>query len=475
MARGASQGKRDRSKKVKPALPVRVDAPLRIEDDASAIAYLRSRTNIERMTAPALESFKLDRMRALCELLGRPERATRFVHVAGSKGKGSVVEMLGASLSGCGYTVGAYTSPHLVHVRERIRIGSRTINETQFAKLLSHVAGVASDLPEELGEATYFELLTGTALLYFADLAVDAAVLEVGLGGRLDATNVIDPELCVITSIHLEHTNILGETLEEIATEKAGILKTGVSVITVQQEEGVLDILREHASTLNAEVLVLGEQIDYSQRFEADTSLGPHMRVGVSIGGSGYEHLACPIRGQHQAANCGLALAALLELRKRGFETPEREVAQGLAKTLFNGRFEQVWEDPRIIIDGAHTPESVNALIRALGAHLRYDSLVVVFGCAQDKNVEAMLDGIAGGADKVFFTRAEDSPRALDAEELATRFGERHGKMAQAVGSVKEAINDAYRATTKGDLIVVTGSFHVAGEAKRLLMEKKGS
>ncbi len=473
MARRSSGNKSGTSKDLKPAAPIRVDAPVRIEDDASANAYLRTRTNIERMTAPALEAFKLDRMRALCELLGSPERATRFVHVAGSKGKGSVVEMLGACLSGCGYTVGIYTSPHLVHVRERIRIGPRPIDEAQFAKLLSHVAGVASDLPEELGDATYFEVLTGTALLFFADEAVDVAMLEVGLGGRLDATNVIVPELCVITPIHLEHTHLLGETLEQIAMEKAGILKAGVSAITVQKEERVLDILREHASTLNAEVLVLGENVEFSERFESNASLGPHMRVGVTIAGESFEHLACPIPGHHQGANCGLALAALLELRKRGFETPERKVARGLARTQQNGRFEQVWEDPRIIIDGAHTPESVHALIKALGAHLRFDSLVVVFGCAKDKRVDEMLDGIAKGADKVFFTRAEDSPRALDADELAARFGERHGKMAQAVGSVKEAINQANRATTKGDLILVTGSFHVAGEAKRLLMEKR--
>ncbi len=475
MARGASRGKDRLAKEVKPAEPVRVDAPARIVDDASAHSYLRSRVNIERMTAPALESFKLDRMRALCELLGNPERATRFVHVAGSKGKGSVVEMLGACLSGCGFAVGIYTSPHLVHVRERIRIGHRNINEGQFAKLLTHVAGVVSDLPEELGEATYFEVLTATALLYFADQAVDAAVLEVGLGGRLDATNVVTPELCVITPIHLEHTQILGETLEQIATEKAGILKAGVPVITVRQEEGVLDILREHASTLNAEVLVLGEQVEYSERFEADAKLGPHMRVGVSMAGEGYEHLASPIRGEHQAANCGLALAALLELRKRGFDTPERKVARGLAKTALNGRFEQVLRDPRIIVDGAHTPESINALIRALGAHLRFDSLVVVFGCARDKNVDAMLAGIAGGADKVFFARADDSPRALDASELAARFTERHGKMSQAEASVKDAINQAHRATTRGDLILVTGSFHIAGEAKRLLAAKHGA
>lgn len=463
--------------------PVRVDLPEErgrgmirpdeIRDFAGAQEFLATRVNVERSRRLPPNALKLDRMRMLCELLGHPQRATRFVHVAGSKGKGSVVEMIAAGLAGCGYATGVYTSPHLVSVRERIRINEREVSERDFVQLLTHVAGVAEDIPPELGEATYFELLTGMALLHFAEQAVDAAVLEVGLGGRLDATNVVTPELCVLTTIHLEHREILGDTLEKIALEKAGILKHGVRAITLRQDEGVLDIFREQGGLLDAPVLILGDEIEFSERFEASPELGPHLRLGVTLGEHTYEHIACPLRGHHQAGNCGLALAALLALRAAGFETPEREVALGLTRTRAGGRLELIWDKPRILADGAHTPESIRALIQTLGTYLRYDSLLVVFGCAMDKDADAMLDGLAAGADKVFFTRAEDSPRSRDPADLLARFESRSSKMAQAAASVKDAINLAYKASTPGDLIVITGSFHVAGEGKRLLQEKR--
>lgn len=471
----AQRGARKRES-VTPASPVRVEIrPEEIRDFETARAYLRSRVNFERARTIPRDGLKLDRMRAICELLGCPERATRFVHIAGSKGKGGVAEMLAAALRGCGYTTGLYTSPHLVSERERIRIDGHEVGQREFARLLSHVAGVCEDLPEEMGEATYFEILTGMALLHFAEQAVDVGVLETGLGGRLDATNVVTPEVCVLTTILHEHTHVLGETLEEIALEKAGILKPRIPAVCAPQDEGVLDIFREQGELLDAPIMVLGEQITFSERFESSPDLGPHMRIGVSIGDRSYEHIACPLRGHHQGVNCGLALAALLLLGERGFETDERDVALGLARTRENGRLERVWDQPRIYVDGAHTPESVRLLIQSLGSFLRYDSLFVVFGCTRDKDIDGMLDALARGADKVFFTRAEDSPRGVEGGELLERFQTRSDKMAQSAPSVRDAINLAYRGVQGDDVIVVTGSFHVAGEAKRLFLAKRGS
>ncbi|MFG0326585.1 MAG: bifunctional folylpolyglutamate synthase/dihydrofolate synthase [Phycisphaerales bacterium JB037] len=438
---------------------------------AEALEFLDHRVNFEKVRPTQVDpaEFKLDRMRALLDKLDNPERDSRFVHVAGSKGKGSVVEMLASSLGACGYAVGVFTSPHLVDVRERVRIGPTWIDEESFVSLLARTAEADASLPAKLGRSTFFELITAVGLLYFAQQAVDLAVMEVGLGGRLDSTNVIMPEVCALTAIQLEHTAILGDTLAKIAFEKAGIMKPGVPAITVPQPPEVLEVFKSRAEEVQAPLHVLGESIDFTDRFESSPDLGPHVRVCVSGPGGGYEHLAVPLQGHHQAANCGLSLAVLDMLRTRGFDAPERDVAIGLAATPRLGRLEQIWESPRIFVDGAHTPESLEALIKSIGSHIRYDSMVLVFGCAADKNIDAMLDRVAMGADKVIFTKAADNPRAAKPEDLQRRFLNRCSKMTQIEPTLKDALNTAYRAVGRGDLICVTGSFYLAGEAKRLL------
>ncbi|MBX3363266.1 MAG: bifunctional folylpolyglutamate synthase/dihydrofolate synthase [Phycisphaeraceae bacterium] len=464
-----------RTGRAREAVTTALVAPRRLSDLTSALEYLSSRTNFERANPAHLgaDAFRLERMHGLLERLGQPHRDSRFVHVAGSKGKGSTVEMVASCLSACGYTVGVYTSPHLIDVRERIRLGSSWIAEADFVRLMRDVAEAAADVVKRLGEATYFEVLTALALKYFAEQAVDVAVIEVGLGGRLDSTNVITPEVCAITAIQLEHTQILGETLDLIAREKAGIMKPGVPCVTIEQPPEVLGVFRERAAELNTPLLVLGQDIDFSYRFEASPELGPHVRVCVQTSRSNFEHLPVPLRGHHQAANCGIALGVLDRLRERGFDTPERDVAAGLARTPSEGRMELVWERPRILIDGAHTAESIEAFMKAVGAHMRYDSMVAIFGCAADKSVDGLLQKLALGADKVIFTQAAGNPRAAKPADLARRFSELCGKMSQVEPSVKDAINTAYRSVGHEDLICVTGSFYVAGEAKQLLTEAK--
>jgi len=452
---------------------VRARRPKRFASYQTALKYLNDRVDVERMRPANVDRtvFRLDRMRAMMDALGNPERDVRCVHIAGSKGKGSASEMLASCLSSCGYTTGLYTSPHLTDVRERIRINNQWIDEDEFTAALGAAAAAAEAVEARHGQATYFELLTALALRFFAEHAVDAAVLEVGLGGRLDSTNVVTPEVCILTAIQLEHTQLLGSTLAEIAREKAGIMKPGVTAITFPQCDEVMNVFRQEADRVGAPLRVLGKEIDFSFRFEATPELGPHARVCLASPRTTYEHLAVPLKGEHQALNCGLALAALDHLRDRGFDTPERQVALGLAATPANGRLEQVWASPRILIDGAHTPDSLHALVKAIGAHIRYDSMVVIFGCAADKNVDGMLARIALGADKIIFTRSADNPRACDPAELQRRFAEKSHKMTQVEPTLKDAINTAYRAVGRDDLILVTGSFYLAGEAKRLLAE----
>lgn len=437
-----------------------------------ALEYLNSRPNFERARLTGGEDFKLDRTRALLRELGDPHLGLKFVHVAGSKGKGSTVEMAASMLAACGYAVGVYTSPHLVDVRERVRINQHPIDPEDFRTLMGQVSKAAAAIKRREGEATYFEIMTALGLAYFAEQAVDVAVIEVGLGGRLDATNVITPEVAAITEIQLEHTKILGDTLGKIAREKAGIFKPGVPALTVQQHPDAAAAIAQAAEAVVCPLKVLGKEVDYSQRFESSPDLGPHSRVSVVTRRSNYEHMAVPLKGEHQARNCGLALAILDTLRERGFECPEREVALGLARTPTAGRMETAWWNPTIILDGAHTPDSIECLIKALGAHLRYDSMVMIFGCSGDKDVDAMLAKVSLGADKIILTRSSDSPRAVDPKELARRLGDSSGRMTQVIDSVEDAISSAARAVGRDDIIVVAGSYYLAGQAKRFLMER---
>ncbi|MFA6046704.1 MAG: Mur ligase family protein, partial [Phycisphaerales bacterium] len=236
---------------------------------AAALGFLDNRTNVEAMRPANVDVarvFTLDRMRALMAALGEPQRSYKCVHVAGSKGKGSVCEMVASSLEACGYTVGLYTSPHLVDIFERVRINQMKITAADFSSVLSRVARAEATIDTLLGPATYFELLTACALVHFADQAVDLAVIEVGLGGLTDATNIIMPEVSAIAAIHKEHTNILGTTLAEIAAAKAGILKPGVPGVTVPQVPEVMQVLRAAATAAGTTLEALGEEIEYSAR-----------------------------------------------------------------------------------------------------------------------------------------------------------------------------------------------------------------
>ncbi|MCE9589332.1 MAG: bifunctional folylpolyglutamate synthase/dihydrofolate synthase [Planctomycetes bacterium] len=419
-----------------------------------------------RMVPYNNRTFSLERMRKLLSLLGNPHQELKCVHVAGTKGKGSTCAMLASMLQGSGYTVGLYTSPHLVDVRERIQINGQLISHADLTDLLKLVASVE----DKFGDTppSFFEVMTAAALRYFADQAVDIGVIETGLGGRLDSTNVINPLVVGLTSISMDHMNILGKDLASIAREKAGIIKKGVPVISVEQEPAVARVFDEVAQQVGAPLEFTGKQIDFSYRFEANRELGPHTRVCVTTPTSRWEHLPVPLRGEHQAHNCGLALAMLDKLKTHGFTFPEDRVITGLASTNIPGRMEQINSEPRVIIDGAHNSASITALIRSLGAHVAYDSLVMIFGCGQDKDVNGMLKQVALGADKIIFTRAKHNPRVCEPSDLMTRFTDLSGKMAQTAPTLEEALQLAQRAVSREDLIVITGSFYLAGEAKKL-------
>ena len=451
--------------------PSRVKLP-DMSSYANALKWLYERTDIERQRNARYsdDAFKLDRMRELLKHLGNPHEQVKTVHVAGTVGKGSTVSMIANMLRACGYVVGEYTSPHLVDVRERITVNGKLIGKPAFTELLKKVAKAAAKCSSE---PTFFEVMTAAGLKHFADEAVDIAVIEVGLGGRLDSTNVITPEVSVITTIDFDHTKLLGTTLGAIAREKAGIFKKGVPAVVFDPPSEVDKAFREVAEKVGADLRVVNKDIEFSSRFCTSEDLGPHTRVCLYTKTSRLEHLPVPMPGEHQSSNCGLALAAVDVLRSRGFECPEDKVARGLANTKVPGRMELVRERPRILIDGAHNPISVQTLMKCVGAHVPYDSMVCVFGCCADKDVGAMLDKVNLGADKVIFTRSSTTPRAAAPEDLQKMFAERSGKMSQVARTLPEALELAIRAVSREDLIVVTGSFYLVGETLRLLNQER--
>lgn len=405
-------------------------------------------------------------MRAMLAALDNPQDQFRTVHIAGTNGKGSTAAMISAMMRRCGYAVGAFTSPHLTDVRERIAVNGQMIARADFTNLMRQVAEAAVKIGER---PTFFEAITAIGFLHFAEQAVDLAIVEVGLGGRLDSTNVIMPVLSLITEVQLDHTKILGDSLPKIAAEKAGIMKPGVPVIAREQSEEVLEVLQARAEEVGTTLRVVNRDIEFSNRFCSTAELGPHNRVCLYTETSRLEHLPVPLPGEHQAFNCGLALAAIDHLKSIGFECPESVVTAGLEETTIPGRMEQIWEQPRILVDGAHNPDALGALMRCVGAHLPYDSMVCIFGCAQDKDVDALLDRVSLGADKVIFTRSSGNPRACEPEDLRRRFMERSGKMCQVAENITEAIELAARAVSRDDLICVTGSFYLVGDAIKYL------
>jgi dihydrofolate synthase / folylpolyglutamate synthase len=438
----------------------------------SALNFLNSVTDYEKQSRVGYNhtNFSLSRMNRLLKGLGDPHKKLRTVHIAGTKGKGSTATMLAHMLRGCGYSVGLYTSPHLVDIRERITINGRMIVESEMTKIMAKVAPVVRRLAKDT--PTFFEIMTAAACLHFVDKKVDVAVMETGLGGRLDSTNVIKPDVCGITSISYDHTAQLGNTLGKIAEEKAGIFKSGVPVVSAPQPAEVKRVLKRVANKSGAQLRFAGDDIEFSYRFESSRAVGPHTRVCLTTTNSRFEHLHVPLLGEHQAINCGVALGLVDALKEKGFEIDDQKAIEGLSAVKLPGRMELISENPRILVDGAHNAASMGALMRAIGQNIPYDSMVVVFGCQADKDITGMLKRIQFGADKVIFVPTP-SPRSVDPEILAASFAEVSGKMAQLATSVQEALEIAGNAVDRDDLICVTGSFYLVGEAKRVVKKRK--
>jgi len=423
-------------------------------------------TNYERVPSfqytPA--NFGLARMQRIMAALGNPHREFKSAHIAGTKGKGSTAVMLAEMLRGCGLKVGLYTSPHILDIRERIVVDGHMISEAEFARMIAAVAAVTRRA--KVPNPTFFELITAAAFKYFADREIDIAVVETGMGGRLDSTNVVSPDVVGITSISYDHLAQLGPDIESIAREKAGIIKKAVPVISAPQRDNVKAVLRTAAEHHGCTLRFSDENTEYSYRFEFSRSVGRHARICFTTPTSKFEHLHVPLPGEHQAINCGLAVGMLDALKSRGFAIDDEKATAGLANVRLPGRMQIISESPRILVDGAHNAASIDALMRAIGQNITYDSMVVIFGCQKDKDINGMIRRIQVGADKVIFT-GTGSPRSADPVELAALYMELSGKMAQVAKSLEDAVQIALGAVGREDLICVTGSFYLVAQAMR--------
>jgi dihydrofolate synthase / folylpolyglutamate synthase len=414
------------------------------------VRFLNTFTDYERMASTySPVEYNLERMRRLLTAIGRPDRAFLSLHIAGTKGKGSTAHLAEAILREAGYRTGLYTSPHLVDMRERIRLDGVPVGESDFTAVMAEMEPELRRL-----RPTYFETMTAAAFLLFARKRVDYAVVEVGLGGRLDATNVILPAACAITTVDYDHMDKLGTTLRQIASEKAGILKPGVPAVSSPQAPEARRVLRDLAR-LRQGSGVAGS-LDFP-RFRVLSQGGAVLKFNVNGPGGRPMECVLPALGEHQAANAATAIA-LVERGGAGI-TPAI-VRRALRKVRLPGRVEIVGRRPWLIVDAAHNPVSARALAAALRSVKRRRT-VLVFGASADKDYGSMLRTLLPAADLAIFTRAANV-RAASPSDLVKKAS---GRPAVAAGSVARALAMARKAAGPGDAIVVTGSFYVAGEA----------
>jgi dihydrofolate synthase / folylpolyglutamate synthase len=431
-----------------------------------AIAYVIERSGYDRgfVANPFdAEAVGLRRTEDLLERLERPDRRYPSVHIAGSKGKGSTAAMLESVLRAAGYRTGLYTTPHLHTFRERIQIDGQPITEQDFADLTAEIQPLNQRLADEhpeWGEATAFEVSTALAFLAFERAGVEIGVIEVGLGGRLDATNVIDPVVSVISSISHDHVSILGDTLGAIAFEKAGIIKQGRPVISASQQADAAEVLRRIADERGCRLMMGGQewQVTGTTRdFSVTSPLGTESNLQVGLA------------GQHQVENAGLAVVTLQELRVQGIAVSHEALLEGLKIVRWPGRFEVAHRQPTVVVDGAHNVDSARRLVETLNEEYPGHKVTLVLGIARDKDIPGMLAHLVPISSHVIAT-ASRSPRAARPEQLIEAIrAVRSDVPTSTARNVAEALSRAMPGTGDKELICVTGSLYAVAEAREAL------
>ncbi len=439
-----------------------------------ALDYIFGYVNYEKQVRYPYDAaaFDLSRMESILAKLGRPHDHFRCVHIAGTKGKGSTSAMVESVLRAAGYKTGLYTSPHLHTFRERVRCGGALMSKADLVRLLDTCKPAIEATPG----ITAFEVMTALAFTYFAEQGIEWAVLEVGLGGRLDATNVVHPAVCAITSLSYDHVELLGHTLSLIAFEKAGIIKPGVPVISAPQEPEAMAVIRRVCADTGARLVTVGEAWTYTgngAQLDSQT-----LTVRGPQGEPTYADLRIPLLGRHQLDNATAAVAILEELRGQGVTIPEDALRRGLAATRWIGRFELLNRHPILIVDSAHNENSARKLRAALAEWFPRPprrQLALVFGASSDKDIDGMLRDFLGPAsvtgfppaDKVIVSRS-GHPRSADPAQLADLVRSVNAHCPISVQpDLESALNEALAWAKPNDLICVTGSIFVVAQARR--------
>jgi dihydrofolate synthase/folylpolyglutamate synthase len=415
-------------------------------------------TDLTRATAWVFDlqkfgiKFGLSSTLNLLERLHLPHQQGQYLHIAGTNGKGSVAAMLSAVLTRAGYPVGMYTSPHLVHFQERYRLGEREISAARLLDLINRVREAVDDAEPP----TFFEFATAMAFLYFFQERAQPVILETGMGGRLDATNIVQPLAAVITNISLDHQEHLGEGLTTIAGEKAGVIKPGAPLVTGSWQQGVLDLFGRRCRELKAPMYVKGPDFRARGRFR-----GRFDYQGLF---EELSDLSLNLVGRHQYGNAALALAVIELLKRAGLKIEESAIREGLLKTRWPGRLERVPQDPRVLLDGAHNPAAARILAQTLKQSPGNGRLILVLGIMADKDVDSILARLLPLAQTVVFTRPQYF-RAAEVADLAAR-ARAYDLEVMEIPQVAGAIRRAQDLAGPQDRIVVSGSLYTVGEAK---------
>jgi len=434
------------------------------KNPSDALDYLFTSTDYEKMSKVRynLTTFDLTRMERLLDGLGNPEKKIISAHIAGTKGKGSTAEMLAGIASLTGARTGIYTSPHLVDLAERIRIGAEQIPERDIHLLVENIYPVRESMKSiaEENDPTFFEMLTAMAILYFSRKKVDLAVLEVGLGGRIDSTNVVTPAVTAITVIDFDHTQQLGRTLEKIAYEKAGIIKQNIPAVIAPQDAQARRVILKQANQKKAPIIEVGRDV---QILPASGNT-----FSVKTSSDLYENLSLNLIGDFQRLNAAVAIAMAEVLREKAVLHFNREaVKKALAGVRLPARIEMIKKNPFLVLDGAHNPVSARQLRKAITSALPFKRLHLVIGMSADKDVDKFLDEILP-ADTVICT-GTGSPRAMPPRKLAEKVRTHGIPDVTSAEHPAEALKRSMTLAEKEDLVLITGSFYLAGEIKKHL------
>ena len=427
-----------------------------------ALDYLYSFIDYETMPRPRdAASYDLRRMDELLARLGNPHLKAKSAHIAGTKGKGSTAAMLASALTASGYTTGLYTSPHLSDLRERIRIDWKLISKADLMSLVEKLKLEVKVVNQRAtyGQLTTFELLTALAFMYFGFKEVDFQVVEAGLGGRLDATNIVKSEVCIITSVDFDHTDVLGDSLAEIAAEKAGIIKSGAVVVSSPQTDEVARVIEEACLKCGAELVKVGSDVTWQALgIEASKQL---LKVNGRL--ASYQ-LSLPLLGRYQLENAATAVAALEVLASRGSNISWGSAIIGLAKVNWPGRFQIMKQSPLIVVDGAHNPAAARSLGQSIEHYFKdFNQAILVIGTSSDKNIAGIVSELYPIFDEVVVTRS-CHPKAMATTPIVAEFA-RHGITARTAETVPEALSLVLAQASDRDFICITGSLFVVGEA----------